>query len=188
MKITSENFIDQLIKKNPSALDYVVDNYSNLIFKVIVSVIGIDHREDCMECLNDVLLKIWNNITSYKAEEAKFTSWLIAVSKYNAIDYKRKLSKLKNNCDIEDVTLIDEKSTEVEILAKESNKELLDIISTMSYPDKDIFIRRYLMGESINEICLALDLSRSSVDNRIFRGKKQLKKQINDFYGGIINE
>ncbi|MBK1812588.1 sigma-70 family RNA polymerase sigma factor [Clostridium sp. YIM B02505] len=188
MKITSENFIPQLIKKNPSALDYVIDNYSNLMFKVITSVLGADHREDCMECLNDVILKIWNNISSYKSEESKFTSWLIAVSKYNAIDYKRKLLKTKNQCDIDDITLINEKSTEDIILDNENRSELLNIINTLEYPDREIFIRRYLIGDSINTICSSLNLTRSSVDNRIFRGKKKLKEQLTSVYGGVVNE
>ena len=59
MKINEDNFIGELKNKNPKALDYLVDNYSNLIFKVVISVLGSDKREEAMECLNDVLLKVW---------------------------------------------------------------------------------------------------------------------------------
>lgn len=178
MKINDDNFIKELKNKNSKALDYLVDNYSNYIFKVIISVLGSDKREESMECLNDVLLKVWKNIHHYNESKSKFSSWLIAVSKYNAIDYKRKLNRLNNECSMEELVLPDERQIESQILHSESKEELINVINDLGSPDKDIFIRRYFMGESLSEISEALKLSRSAVNNRLFRGRKVLKEKL----------
>ncbi|WP_242862437.1 sigma factor [Clostridium massiliamazoniense] len=63
-------FIKELKKKDPKALDYLVDNYSNLIFKIANGILN--DRELSKECVNDVILKIWNNSKSFNREENKF--------------------------------------------------------------------------------------------------------------------
>ncbi|OOM73763.1 RNA polymerase factor sigma-70 [Clostridium puniceum] len=65
-----ENFLKSLRKHNPKALDYVFDNYGNLIFKAAYSVLN--NRSLSEECVNDVLFKIWNNIDSFKREDDEF--------------------------------------------------------------------------------------------------------------------
>lgn len=179
MKINEDNLVKELKNKNPKALDYLVANYSNLIFKVVISIIGSAKREEAMECVNDVLLKVWEKISYHDETKNKFSSWLIAVSKYNALDYKRKLIKIEEQYNIEDLMLADEKQVEQQILSNEGRQELLNVIDTLGSPDKDIFIRKYFMGESINEISEALNLTKPAIKNRLFRGRKILKDKLN---------
>lgn len=178
MKINEENFIRELKNKNPKALDYLVANYSNLIFKVVISVLGSDNREVAKECLNDVLLKTWEKINYHDESKSKFTSWLIAVSKYNAIDYKRKLNKTENECNIDELVLADEITVEEQIVHSENKEEIFNVIKALGSPDKDIFIRKYFLGETQDEIGEALKLSRSAVNSRLFRGRKLLKEKL----------
>ncbi|MDP4145172.1 MAG: sigma-70 family RNA polymerase sigma factor [Bacillota bacterium] len=186
MKINDKNFVTELKNKNPAALNYLIDNYSNLIFKVIVATLGNDKKEDCMECLNDVILKTWQNVLHYHEDKSIFSSWLIAVSKYTAIDHRRRLIHIKDECNIDDISLADARNLEDEIVEDESKEELIKVINEMGSPDKDIFIKRYIIGESIKEICEALKLSRSAVDNRLFRGRKVLKHKLTAFRKEII--
>jgi RNA polymerase sigma-70 factor (ECF subfamily) len=62
VKITESNLVEQLKKKNTKALDFLIDNYSNLIYKVIYYVLN-NYSQNVMieECLNDVFLSIWNH-------------------------------------------------------------------------------------------------------------------------------
>ena len=52
----------------------------------------------------------------------------------------------------------------------------------MSYdePDKSIFIRKFLLGESSSEISKAIGITINNINMRIFRGRQKLKKE---FYG-----
>ena len=82
------DLIKQLKKKNPKALDYIFNKYGNLIFKVSYSILN--NRTLIEECVNDVLLNIWNNIDSFNKGDEKFKAWIIVMTKYTSIDMLRK--------------------------------------------------------------------------------------------------
>ncbi|MGL5086829.1 MAG: sigma factor, partial [Clostridium sp.] len=85
--ITSENFIAELKYKNTEALDYVLDKYSNLIYRVAFKVLN--NKELSEECLNTVLLKIWEKAVTYDEGRENFEGWIFSIAKFCAIDILR---------------------------------------------------------------------------------------------------
>ncbi|WP_052447405.1 sigma-70 family RNA polymerase sigma factor [Clostridium polynesiense] len=179
MKITETNLADQLKRKNTRALDYLIDNYSNLLYKVIYNVlINYGDKGVIEECLNDVLLSIWNNSSMFSGKPEKFVHWICVIAKYKAIDYQRKLAKNKKTVDIDDCVIITGLTTEDKVLADENQMELLGYINEMEELDKRIFIMRFYLEENISDIAVKLGVSRNVVDTRLSRGKKLLKQKL----------
>lgn len=179
MNIDENNFIKQIKKKNPKALEFIVDNYSNLIFKVAHSVLNSSfHAQYIEECVNDVFWAVWNNIDSFDEEKGTFKYWITAIAKYKAIDYKRKLFKQSTTENIDDYTFPDEISTEKMIISKENKEELFKAIDDMKSEDKEIFIRRYFLYEGIENIAKTFGVDRNLVDKRLSRGRKFLKEKL----------
>lgn len=114
MAINEDNVLLELKKRNTKALEYIINTYSNLVFKVVINVLGNDNYESAKECLNDIYLLVWNKNQLYNPEKASFKNWLLAVSKYKAIDYKRSLKKT-NNVNIEDEFLFSSNNVEMNI-------------------------------------------------------------------------
>ncbi|KQB75773.1 RNA polymerase subunit sigma-70, partial [Clostridium butyricum] len=103
MKIDEDNFIRQLKYRNSKALDFIVDEYSNLVLKIIRTVLNSNfHSQYVEECANDVFWSVWSNIDSFDEQKGNFKYWIAAISKYKAIDYKRKLLKQNNIDSIDD--------------------------------------------------------------------------------------
>lgn len=192
MKINEENFIEHIKKKNQKGLDYFVDTYSKLVYKVVHSVIGSGfyiHSVD--ECVNDVFLSIWNNIECFDNEKGNFKTWTIAISKYRAIDYRRQLIKnnsleFDENIAEKDVSIKSESDAEHRLLMKEKRAKLLKIINEMNEIDREIFIKRYFFDQNIEDIADELEVKRTVIDNRLSRGRKALKEKINSLEGGTI--
>ena len=66
MTINETNFIKQIKLRNTKALDFMVDSYSNLVFKVAHSVLNLSFYANYVEvCVNDIFFSIWNNIESF---------------------------------------------------------------------------------------------------------------------------
>ena len=63
MRIGEDNYIEQLCLHNEEALVYVIDIYGGLL-KSVISKHLFNMPDKVEECLNDVLLNIWENITS----------------------------------------------------------------------------------------------------------------------------
>lgn len=181
--ITQDNYILELKKRNIDALNFIIDKYSNLAFKVAYSVLN--RRELSEECINDVFMKVWNNIDKFNFEEEKFKNWICTIAKYTAIDILRREKKHDSNINIDEINiqegiLVDskyEKDEELKIIQEEINK--MDLI------DREILTRRFYNGEKIKEISKVLDMTENAVNLRILRGRKRLSDKLK---GGEVNE
>lgn len=68
MKITEDNFVEQLKKHNEQALVYVIDTYGWVLKTVVKRQMStLEYLWD--DCMNDTLLAVWNNIDSFRPEK-----------------------------------------------------------------------------------------------------------------------
>lgn len=187
MKIDENNFVQQIKKKNAKAIEFVVNDYSNLVFKVVRTVLNSSfHAQYIEECVDDVFWAVWNNIESFDLEKGNFKYWITAIAKYKAIDYKRKLFKQSTDECIDDYNLQDELNIENALISKENREEILTAINGMESQDKEIFIRRYFLYEGIENIAKIFGVERNFVDKRLSRGRKFLKEKLIPLKGEIL--
>lgn len=107
MKVNEYNYIKELRNRNEKALDYVIDNYGWIIKSVVGKhLYGIQSVQE--ECINDVLLGIWNNINSFDESKSDFKNWVAGICKFKCIDYKRKYLKDLQHENIEDLNISDD--------------------------------------------------------------------------------
>lgn len=175
--IDSENFISYLKKRDVTALDYVIDIYSKKIFGVAYRILN--NSELSEECLNDVLLKIWDNIKYFNRENEKFYPWIIAITKNTAIDILRKELKHFNKLNIEDMVISEEYSFDKKIDNKEKLNDVIKEIRSMNDVDKEIFLRKFYLDQSSKIISEKMGLKDKFINLRIFRGRKKLQKKFN---------
>lgn len=174
MKITEDNFITQLKKKNEKALHYVVEEYGWLIQTVVRKhLASIPNYED--ECINDVLLAVWTHIENYHPDESSFSNWLAGIARYKAIDYKRKYMITSLQQIFEDSDYVMPDNTLDRLLAKEMQEEVRAMLSCLSSEDQQIFKRHFFEEVEIDEIAKEMGLKRSAIYNRISRGRKKLR-------------
>lgn len=171
-----KNFLKELRNHNPKALDYVFDTYGNLIFKVAYSVLN--NRQLSEECVNDSLLKIWNNIDSFKNDDSKFKGWIIILTKYTAIDMLRKESKHSN---VTNLDFYDKEDIHFEdcLEQKETKQEILKEISKFDKDNKEIFIKRFFLYYSIKDISKSTGISENAISNRLRRCRLKLIQSLN---------
>lgn len=183
MKINEENYMDQLQKHNEKALLYVIDEYGGLL-KAVISKSLFRMQGYQEECMNDVLLAIWNHIESFQPEKNSFKNWIAAIAKYKAIDYLRKYQKEQMEVPLETVECdrIMESKPPAMIDANEISEEMEELLSCLSAQDRELFLRLYIEEESVEEVSQAVRLSKPVIYNRLSRAKKKLrsrkKKQI----------
>ncbi|MFD1020421.1 sigma-70 family RNA polymerase sigma factor [Thalassobacillus hwangdonensis] len=187
MKSNKENFIKRLQSGKEDALDYIVDQYLSLVQVVISKVLSPLNREGIIEeCVNDVFLSVWENAKKFKGDRDNFKSWLCSIARYKAIDYYRKTVK-NFEITVDQLEKSNEKSLEDEIIQLENKKELLILIRGMKPVDQKIFIMKYFLGYSTDEIAAKLSMTKGSIGNRLYRGKRELSKRIENLnIGGSL--
>lgn len=178
MKITKENFINELKGKNEDALIFVIDNYSWILKTVIDKhLFKIESYKE--ECINDCLLGIWNNIDLFNPEKSSFKNWVAGIAKYKSIDYIRKYLKDTENENIDDIYIADRKDNLDILLELESEKEVIKSLNTLSQRDKKIFEDLYIKGLSIEEVSKNMNIKKSNIYNILSRGREKIKKEFN---------
>ncbi|MDV4150159.1 sigma-70 family RNA polymerase sigma factor [Clostridium sp. AL.422] len=180
MRIGEDNFIELLKKKYPKSLDYIIDNYGGLVNTVVSNSLRlIGDRGLIEECISDVFISVWENGHKFNGDKNNFKSWLAGIAKYKSIDYFRKHSR-RINSEVINESLQDSIDIEDDYINNVEAKRLVKIIMSYDEPDKSIFIRKFLLGESSSEISKAIGITINNINMRIFRGRQKLKKE---FYG-----
>ena len=181
MKSNDQNFIHRLQRQKEDALEYVVDIYLPLIKGITYKVLSPLKNDGVIEeCINDIFLSIWNNAKKFQGDSTDFKKWICAIAKFKAIDYYRKASKkVEFSSNVMDVN--SERSVEEELIMIEDKAELIKLINLLEPVDRDIFIMKFFLGLKTEDISKKLGLTRSAIDNRIYRGKKRLNHKVTNF-------
>lgn len=184
-----EGLVELIKKKKPYALEKVMDLYINSVYGIAKSIlIEAASEEDIEECVQDVFIDAWNNIDRFDAERGSFKTWLLILCKYKALNLKKALTRKNNVIDLEEIQLKDKEDIEEGYLFKEKKQEILKAISAFNDVDRELFLRRYFLDQSIDYICTCMKLSRQAADNRLWRGRKKLRELLNYKEGKSINE
>lgn len=185
--------IGQLKKKKEFALEQVMDIYMDPVYSLASTILrGYGQTVDIEECVQDVFIDAWNKISEYDPGRGKFKTWLLILCKYKALSYKRRLSRQNRVFKIEDLKResqqIEASNVEASFLAKEERQKIIEAIRSLPDLDRQIFLRVYILDESIEEVSKSLGLSRQAVDNRLWRGRKTLRKYFKNTEGRDIIE
>lgn len=175
MKITENNFITRLRRKDERALRYVAEQYGGLMYAVVRKQLASlpDMQE---ECINDVLFAVWQHIDRYDESRSSFQNWLAAVCRYKAIDARRRwLHKLQEQ-PLEDAAWIEDSRSRAELLEQEVFEETEQILSCLKEEDRSLFRQLFLEGVPVEEAAEQFGISRSNVYNRVSRGRKQIRR------------
>ncbi len=158
MRINDENVVRHLRGKNEKALHYVIDRYGGVV-KAIVKKHLYNLEQMQEECIDDVFLAVWNNIDQFSGEKTSLKNWIAVISRYKSIDYKRKYLKLLQEENIE----------------KELSYEVDTLLNNLKKEDKELFISYYIDDKGIEDIAKETGVKKSSIYNRLSRGRKKLK-------------
>jgi RNA polymerase sigma factor (sigma-70 family) len=163
--------IKYIKKRKEEGMEMLIDNYSGFILAVVRNCLGnLKNYEE--ECVDDVLLAIWNNIDSYKSEKSTFKNWIGSIAKYKAINYKKKYIKELRAVEIEEntSTYYDEDLEQYEL-----QEEIETLLSNLSEKDRIIFKKYYLEDIELEKIAKEFDTNIENLYNRISRGRKKLR-------------
>ena len=152
-------------------MDMLIDNYGGIITSVVRNHLGIliNYEE---ECVNDVLLSIWQSIEGYDKDKNTFKNWICAIAKYKSINYRKKyLTKYEQTEINNEIYYIDKDLIQLEV-----NEDVEDILRCLNSKDKELFIKYYIEGYELEEIAKENQTNVTNLYNRLSRGRKKIKK------------
>ena len=172
----------ELINKTLSgdlfAYDELMKRYERLVYRVCYGF-G-KNREDTLDITQNVFLKVYLKLSTFK-NKSIFKSWLVKVSYNEGINWTRKNQKFKNDDAVEDENDYPALSisTEDELVEKEKNSNLINILNRLNARHRLAVVLRYFEGMHIKEIAATMKCTEGLVKNMLFRSLKKMRDQLN---------
>lgn len=178
MEETEHALISDVRQRIPGAFDTLMKHYTKPVYYLVYRILNLGNaKEDLEECVSDVFVEAWQRIEEYDPEKGSLQSWLLMLAKYQALTYKRNLTKHQNRYLADDNAHPPElPDRRTPMLDREAQLLLLGELDKFKTLDRRIFIRRYLLNESIGSLAADLGLTRSAIENRLSRCKKRIKE------------
>lgn len=149
----------------------------------------IKDKEDAKELILDAFAKVNVNLEKYNEEESVFSTWLFKLTKNIFIDYLRK--KKEDTTSLTDMATCDsenhfieyeiespDKNPEAQILSKERNKKMVDIIEKMENKElAEVVKLRFFEGLSYEQISVVTGKPLGTVKAFLHRAKQVLETE-----------
>lgn len=175
MKINQENFVKELRRGNEKALLYVIDEYGGLLRSVIRRhLFALPDRQE--ECMNDVLLGIWNYSRDFDESRNTFQNWAAGVARYKSIDYLRKYKRELEQLSWEEVVISAEDEKLSAAVEQELSEEVGRMLECLNETDKKLFLDIYGENMDIEQVSRDTGMKKEVIYNRLSRGKKKIRQ------------
>ena len=168
--MNEEKIIQGIKNRDEKSLRAFIDSYGPVMKASIYKVLTFNENVR-MEVLNDSVLAVWDNIDSFDPARSSFKNWCAGVARYKAIDALRKEIRHKS-VDLDEVSPY--LSTDDDISIDETE----EILKVLDEKDREIFRKLFLEGYSYDDLTKVYDISKAGLYNRVARGKKKIKEEI----------
>ena len=167
--------VTTLLRSDPErALDQMLRAYTGLVYHAAAAILGRSYHEEIEECVSDAFLAVYNNRDRLDFSQGSVKAYLCATARNLAIDRLKKLTK--TNVVSLDPSITADERTDALALNQMESEYLVQRILELGEPDSKIIIYRYYFGLSTKEISKLLSIKENTVDQRMRRALKKLKR------------
>ena len=177
--ISDEEIVKLYWQRDEYAIKATSDKYGKLLYKIAYNILH--DNLDCEECQNDTYLNVWNSIPPTKP--IIFRTFIARIMRNIAIDkYYEKNSKKRVPSEMtvsmeecQDFIAYNDNPLDA-LSVQELAKSISDFLRLLSERDRYIFMSRFYLSESIENIACELGLTQSAVYKKLAKLKSHLKK------------
>jgi RNA polymerase sigma factor (sigma-70 family) len=172
LNYTEAELLAGLQSHDEQAFSYLYDRYSKALFSIILPIIP--QQEIAEDVLQEVFLKIWQNIKSYDASKGRLYTWMLNIARNQSIDRTR--SKEFNNrtktTELSETVYNDRQTVEAGI----DDVGLKKTLSNLPEENRKLLELTYFQGYTQEEISKLLNIPLGTVKTRIRATIIQLRK------------
>ena len=170
-----QSMIEKLKRRDESGLEELMIHYSPLM-RYIMSPILSDER-DIEECLQDAVLRIWQEIDRFDPQKGSWKSWLTTIVRNLALNRAR-AEKRREAGELDEEEADRGPTPEESILRKEQQDRLLQALNALRQEDRTLFYRKYYYRQSVRQIAAELGTTERCIEGKLYRIRQALKNQL----------
>ncbi len=171
--MTEEELVRSLRRGSLSALEELIDRYTPYVSSVASRILR-GRRDDVEELTADVFLTAWDNRDKLRPGQVK--GYLGAITRNRAFN---RLRSSHESLPLEDdVLILETDGPDRELDRRETARIVNAALSQLDRPHRELFVRHYYYGQSVQEAALAMGLNLSTAKTWLRRGRETLKSYL----------
>lgn len=164
-----------IVNRNPEAMEWVMNQYAGLLWTIAHSILQHVSNEEIEECVADTFFTFWQQPEAFQTERSSLKNYLATIVKHKAIDRYRKINRRSEITYEEHIHSIETEDVLLQLIRKENDTELDQMIHSFPEPEREIMKRRFYNGQKPHEISEDLSLHVRQVHNKLYRSRQRLK-------------
>ena len=174
--------VEQCLRGESQAWEELVRRHTRRVFNL--SYRFTSNRQEAEDLSQDVFMRVYRTLGSYRATSGQFTTWLTSVTRNLLIDHYRRTRKdrLTSSLDDENTNMqVEQKESNARrpddlALASELSSQVQGALQKLSPELREAVIQRDLQGLDYAEIQQVLSVPEGTVKSRINRGRIELAR------------
>ncbi|HVR88155.1 MAG TPA: sigma-70 family RNA polymerase sigma factor [Candidatus Limnocylindria bacterium] len=151
-EVDDGRLLDRVARRDPTALGALYDRHGRVVFGILYRMLG--SPEAAEEVVQDAFHSVWQRASTYRADRGSVRTWLMAIARNAAIDWRRtKGKRLERETVIEEaVELADEDRVDDRAIASLRAERVRSAVASLPAEQRDVLSLSFWSGLSQSEI------------------------------------
>lgn len=158
-----------------SAFAELVRRYRQPVFRLAVSVLGQAFAADAEDVAQDVMVRLYHAIGSYRGDAA-FGTWVYRIAYNHAVNVKARMRYRAPHVHDDAIAGLpsSDRRPDDTLREEERRRAVLDCISDLPDVYQAALRLHYWLGTSVRDIAVMLDVPENTVKSYLFRARRLL--------------
>ncbi|RYE24890.1 MAG: sigma-70 family RNA polymerase sigma factor [Sphingobacteriales bacterium] len=170
---TEEELIQLLRQKSQQGFNYLYKQYAGVLYGIVKKVIYDD--QTAQDVLQEVFVKIWNNIGGYDAAKGRIYTWMINIARNASIDKLRSKGEIMKSKIQTGEDVVSNMQTTMRTEQRTDTIGLRQMVGGLKPEYQNIVDLAYFKGYTMEEIAKTLDIPVGTVKTRMRYAIKSLR-------------
>ena len=173
--------VEGCLRQDPAAWEMMVQSHGRQIFRLCYRYTG--RRDEAEDLMQEVFLRVYQNLDSFNADLGCFQSWILRVGKNLVIDYHRHSRRFQASRELDELSLaeLEDAGATSPYNATEWSEHssiVRDRLAMLPEEVQEALTLRELQGLSYEEISRRLGVPVGTIKSRVSRGRTKLASSI----------
>lgn len=170
--------VQQILNGNEDAFTDIVEHFQSPVYNLCYRMLGTPQEAE--DAAQESFIRAYRYIHRYDSRRP-FATWLLSIAAHYCIDQQRKRHLLSVDLDeiIEFGITDDAPDPEMVVTTGEQSELIQKRLAALPVKDRMVLILRYWYDFSEDEICEALEISKSAVKSRLHRARQHMAEEWN---------
>lgn len=170
MEVDVLGLLRRIQRGDEAALAMVYAGYGRAVYSLTLHVL---HNAGlAQEATQDTFMKLWNNPLAYDSSKGEFSSWLLTMARYTAIDHlRREMRRTGRNIDLPETLAAEDE----EHLSESEAGQLHALLGELPRDQRVLVEMAFFQGLTHSQLAERMDLPIGTVKTRLRLGLQKMR-------------